>query len=511
MSQQNKNDEFFSQEYEKLEDKQQPKPASGNVSDWASYNSPTPTAPKKFWILIVSVALVLTFVAGFIFATLLKDTPKQEVPTNELLNTVMEALETAHLYADDITDEDWIAMVENAGTAMLQTVDKYGYLFSPQSAYDLDHPVATTASKLQGYFGMSYQYSQFGLYVSSVSDDSNCFGKLKKGDLIVRFENCLGKDGWALEFSEFNVADIPQADTVDRLSRMDSCTVVLLRSGELKRYDLKRSNIGMAGNNEFAMVEYYFGPGNTNLSTSPQNGAATYSVADRCLDRLPANVGYIRLTEFSRMVADNGWTFADAEIKKALDKFKESNKTKLILDLKGNPGGEVTIAANIIGMLANSNDPTYTTGGLLACTLTNKNGATIPYRASTDYRLYNYYFGSQDGATKDIVVWTDENSASASELTTGALLDYGTAIHMGTTTYGKGIAQRKISLNQYKGEIVDIYGNKSTYHWMIYYTTDRYYSPKGTNIHGVGYTPSALYNDLDTYTKLMDATIAYWS
>ncbi len=73
--------------------------------------------------------------------------------------------------------------------------------------------------------------------------------------------------------------------------------------------------------------------------------------------------------------------------------------------------------------------------GLLITTLQPR--AVSPYVYSRE-STYDLYFDAPTDKP-DIVVWTDAGSASASsELLTGALRDYGTAVQMGTTTYGKG-------------------------------------------------------------------------
>lgn len=508
MSNYNPNDDFFSSEYDKLANKgqqqtQQPKASHVDVDGWYGYNSNQPAQPTKaprrnLVIVVTSVLMVLAFVAGFLFSTVLKP-----VSTEELLNEVINTIENDLLWGEDITDEQRVAMIEQSGTAMLQTLDRYSRLMSPQTAYALFNPIPTNISTSQGYFGFAYQYSTFGLYVSQVTADSNAYGKVQEGDLVVHFSNCYDANGNFVE--EFSVSDYDQAVVVDKMGKLNRCTLSVLRGGELVKVDLVRSKIGN-GNDEFTMIEYYFGAGNTNMSTTPQNGAAISTVEGRQLDKLPNHVGYIRLAEFEHYRVGATEVTAEQEFKKALDKFKQSGKTKLVVDLKGNPGGWVSSACNIIGLLAQDDT---TPGKLLGCTMQDKNKNTSSYFAENDYKMYSYYFGQQDGNTKDIVVWTDGNSASASELTTGALLDYGTAIQMGTTSFGKGIAQTAQALN-YSGPIVQNNGVASTYNWYVYYTTAYYFSPKGTNIHGVGYTPNAPYNNLATYSQLVDAVSSYW-
>ena len=104
---------------------------------------------------------------------------------------------------------------------------------------------------------------------------------------------------------------------------------------------------------------------------------------------------------------------------------------------------------------------------------------------------------------------SDDGSASASELLLGALLDYKTAVQMGTNTYGKGIAQTVEELN-IRGSYIDVDGKVQTDgYWAVYYTFASYYSPLGTNIHGVGYAPANTYK-VSRYGDLWTLAKYYW-
>ena len=98
---------------------------------------------------------------------------------------------------------------------------------------------------------------------------------------------------------------------------------------------------------------------------------------------------------------------------------------------------------------------------------------------------------------------TDGYSASASELLLGSLLDYGTAVQVGTTTYGKGIAQGVILL---KAALANIDGQLVDSYWAAYMTYVKYYTPSDFCPHGVGFTPSAQ-NTADTYQQKMSRAI----
>ena len=93
----------------------------------------------------------------------------------------------------------------------------------------------------------------------------------------------------------------------------------------------------------------------------------------------------------------------------------------------------------------------------------DKNGEGSTYESDADM--------AYDGP---IAVLVNGNSASASEVLTGALKDYGRGTVVGTTTYGKGIVQSIVSLGD--GTALKV-------------TVSNYYTPNGSNIHEVGIEP----------------------
>ena len=99
-----------------------------------------------------------------------------------------------------------------------------------------------------------------------------------------------------------------------------------------------------------------------------------------------------------------------------------------------------------------------------------------------------------------IVVLVDGSSASASEILAGAIKDHNKGTLIGTTTFGKGIVQKLISLSD--GTAVKI-------------TVSKYYTPNGVNIHGTGIEPDIEVEfDADAYTEngtdnQMEAAIEY--
>lgn len=137
------------------------------------------------------------------------------------------------------------------------------------------------------------------------------------------------------------------------------------------------------------------------------------------------------------------------------EKFLSSGVKKVVLDLRGNPGGEVTAAQALAGLWLDNQ-----------VILTQRRGNEIVQtNKSTGKPIL--------GGIKTIVL-INGGSASASEIIAGALRDYGKATLVGETTYGKGSVQALLRL-----------GGGA----QLKVTESRWFTPKGKNIDGVGVDP----------------------
>lgn len=161
---------------------------------------------------------------------------------------------------------------------------------------------------------------------------------------------------------------------------------------------------------------------------------------------LEDNIGYIQLQEFDDVTVDQ---FADA-----LATCRGSGMEGLILDLRGNPGGNLSTVCEIARMMLPKGLIVYTE---------DKNGEREEYSCDGEHQM-----------KEKLVVLVDGNSASASEILAGAVKDYGIGTLVGTTTFGKGIVQRIMRLSD--GSAVKL-------------TVSNYYTPNGNNIHKIGIEP----------------------
>jgi carboxyl-terminal processing protease len=145
-------------------------------------------------------------------------------------------------------------------------------------------------------------------------------------------------------------------------------------------------------------------------------------------DYADGTVGYIRLTGFSEYGADR---FVDA-VKADLDK----GQTRLIVDLRSNPGGFVTAARTVASTFIAKGPVFWEEDAQGNQTPTDSLGKGI----ATDPKI-------------QLVVLIDRGSASASEIVAGALQDTGRATIVGETSYGKGTVQQWIELENDTGAV----------------------------------------------------------
>ena len=161
---------------------------------------------------------------------------------------------------------------------------------------------------------------------------------------------------------------------------------------------------------------------------------------------LDNNIGYISVSAFE--------TVTKKQFKSAVDCLEKKNEKGLIIDLRDNGGGLLDTALDMLDHILPKKLVVYTK---------DKNGVAEEYYTKDDKEI-----------KIPIVILVNGNSASASEVFCGALRDYGTAKLLGTKTFGKGIVQSSFAFRDGTG---------------LKFTTSKYYTPKGINIHGTGFEP----------------------
>lgn len=160
-----------------------------------------------------------------------------------------------------------------------------------------------------------------------------------------------------------------------------------------------------------------------------------------------ADIGIIKQTGFTND--------ASKEVKSALRELKKQGATKVILDLRGNPGGLLNEAVNISNIFIPKGELVVTTKGKLEET----NATYKTLNSSTDEEI-------------PLVVLTSSNSASASEIVAGVIQDYDRGVIVGQKSFGKGLVQRTLPLS---------------YNSQMKVTIAKYYTPSGRCIQALDY------------------------
>ena len=157
-------------------------------------------------------------------------------------------------------------------------------------------------------------------------------------------------------------------------------------------------------------------------------------------------MAYIQITEFDLVTT--------GQFESVYEQAKAEGMRGLIIDLRSNPGGNLSTVCDISRMLLPEGLIVYTE---------DKYGKREEYTCNGENKI-----------AVPLVVLTNGYSASASEILAGAVKDYGIGKLVGTTTFGKGIVQKVIDLSD--GSAIKL-------------TVSSYFTPNGNNIHGIGIEP----------------------
>ncbi|MGK7389870.1 MAG: S41 family peptidase [Candidatus Cyclobacteriaceae bacterium M2_1C_046] len=184
---------------------------------------------------------------------------------------------------------------------------------------------------------------------------------------------------------------------------------------------------------------------------------------------LTEDIGYVKLNEFTMKCG--------RDVRNAVGELKEEGAKKIILDLRGNPGGLLMEAVNIANIFIPKGTEVVSTRGKVE--ENNISYSTLNHPLDTDI---------------PVAVLINSTSASASEIVAGTLQDYDRAVVIGQKSFGKGLVQISRPL---------------TYNSQVKITTAKYYTPSGRCIQAIDYSyrnpdgspgkmPDSLHNEFKT-------------
>ena len=291
-------------------------------------------------------------------------------------------------------------LMDSAIKNMLEELDPYTRFLNEQ---DVEAYKINNAGEYSGIGALVRSYESKLLIVEPYKGYPADKAGLKAGDEIIK------------------IGDITVADFDDNASELlkgannTSVNVTFVRQGETKTATLKREGV------EVDAVPFY--------------------------DMIDDKTGYIVLSRFNRK--------ASAQTKSALQDLKGQGAERLILDLRGNPGGLLSEAINVTNLFVPKGELIVTTKSKVK-------------KFNQEYKTKN----QPEDLDIPLVVLVDGRSASASEIVSGGLQDLDRAVVMGARSFGKGLVQRPLKL---------------TYGTQLKVTISRYYTPSGRCIQSLDY------------------------
>jgi carboxyl-terminal processing protease len=350
---------------------------------------------KKLLSLLLALTLLLPS-ASFAQGTHLDNLQSNDSEADldmmiEVYNYIQES------YPFEVDDK---SIIEGGLKGMLQAIDPYSDYYTPEEASQL-------YMELMGYF------TGIGIYIE------------KQETYITILETIEGANAKAAGLLAGDVIiSVDGMDTRD-MSLSQASGMIKGVKGTTVRLGIKRAGVDEILYFEIVRDEVVINP-------------VSYSVNEE-------GIGYIKLNEFSQTAA--------IETRKALSNFNKVGISKIILDLRNNPGGLLDQAVKIAKEFVPQGPIVH---------IRERNASLLTYSSYNSVPDY------------DLVVLVNKNSASASEILAGAIRDRDAGILIGERTYGKGIVQSIIPLDN--GSLIKM-------------TTAEYLTPKYRSIHGIGIEP----------------------
>jgi carboxyl-terminal processing protease len=357
---------------------------------------------------VAILAVVISAVAGGVLGSSLLAGQDDVSTQYRIFTSALNAIERE--YVDEVPSD---RLVYGAIDGMLKTLDPHSSFFDPRSYRQL-------RERQQGsYYGLGIQIQPIDgdITVMSVFENSPAYRKgLRRGDVIARIKSANTKEDEAKGWQDAKGWTADQA--VAQLKGPKGTTVGI--SIRRRGYD--------------GLIDLDIERDAVNITTV------------RGAFMLDKETGYVKLGDFSET--------SNEEVGRALKDLSAKGMKRLIFDLRDNPGGPLEQAIAI----ANRFLPK---GELIAYTRGRTPNSNEEYRATED----------SDYTHQPIVVLVNRNSASASEIVSGALQDHDRALVVGETTFGKALVQSVYTI-----------GSRTRDAAGLALTTGRYYTPSGRMI-----------------------------
>jgi carboxyl-terminal processing protease len=364
---------------------------------------------RKFRLVLAGAAIITASFLSYSFV----DTDFEIAKNLDIFSTLYKELNTN--YVDELKPGE---LMKTAIDAMLESLDPYTTYISESELED--YKLMTTGQ----YGGIGSLIHKNGDYVV-ISDPYEGFpaqkNDLRSGDVILEINDKSAKGKTTDQVTEI-------------LRGQPGTTVKLLikREGETKTIEktIERAEIKIDNVSYYGMVD--------------------------------ATTGYIKLSNF--------YQNAGKEVKDAFLAMKEKGMKACMIDLRGNGGGLLNEAVNIVNIFVEKGITVVSTKGKLK----DKNNFHRSLNPATDKEI-------------PLAILVDRGSASASEIVTGAIQDLDRGVIIGERTYGKGLVQNIIPLS---------------YNTKLKVTVAKYYIPSGRCIQAIDYSQK---NEDGSVAKIPDS------
>ena len=433
----------------------------------------------------------------------------------EKLRKIQDLLTDSYLYQENGKDAEEM-IYKGFLTSLLQE--------DPYAAYYTKEEIEETRNRQKGIYkgiGAAVSEKEGGPLVEYVYPGSPAEkAGLLAGDIVLKV------DGISVESLSLNYI----VENLIQGLAGSSLEMVVNRNGEEVTLRITRGEVVIPGSevgDVAEMLKLQSGAEKQNEATSQNGGEKQTDAGTGVLANLqPGDIGYLSLRGFYMEAVDSFISQYESDI--------AGKKKALIIDLRGNPGGDVEAATKLLDYFLpdhlqkpkrkdsqpsqtqeNSPETSNTQAAGTEGSNTQYHGESTspsvlevtpnPNRQFDKDKTLLLYTEDKWGKGKDwyakdghevglpIIILMNQNSASASELFAGTMQDYDRAWVFGTLSYGKGIVQTVRSFPD--GSAVE-------------FTTHYYFTPAGRNIHKKGITPDLTVEmpEADQFTYLRDRT-----
>ena len=374
------------------------------------------------FILVIFMSLLIG--AGLTLATI-RLSSKSTIDYVKVDSNIQTIIDTYNTIIDNYyLDVSETNIVNGAVKGMLDATG------DPYSTYMDDQDYDNFNISLNGsYEGLGIEITKDGdnlVVVGIFADSPASESGLQLGDIIVAIDGQYSSNMSSQDFSQYV-----------RNAKKVTFEILVRRENEEHTYTLKKRSIVIK------------------------------SVVSSLIEEDGKKIGYIYLSIF----ANNSYP----QFKEALEALEDENIESLIIDLRSNSGGELTVASNIISLFLDKSKIIYQTE--------NRDGTrTKTYSTGAVTKKY------------PIVFLTNNGTASASEVMVAALRENLNSKVIGLNTFGKGTVQSLLTIStgdQYK------------------ITTKKWLTPQGTWIHGIGIKPDITVTLLEEYENQLEAAKDY--